>query len=60
MASIFKPLFLDVILISLINMFVIYFTVSFFIFLRELCLVLALQFSQRSKSENGLNNNNYH
>ena len=40
MARIVDPLFFDSVLISLINIFVIYFIVSFFIFLEELLLFL--------------------
>lgn len=51
MASIFKSLFFYLILISLINM------LCNLLFLRELVLGFAFQFSQPSMSENGLNNN---
>lgn len=59
MARIVEPLFFDSVLISLINIFKIYFIVSFFMFLEELLLFLfTFFFNYKVKGENGLNHNN--
>ena len=49
MARIFDLLFFDSVLLSLINIFVIYFIVSFFKILEELLLVSVLHFFSTTK-----------